>query len=104
MEGNFVALRGNFVNVRAYTDGSVDYNFPSFKEEGSDIVATFAYGDKDRDDFIEVRIPVDCYNKATAQGSIGVLEECGLRGNLCTEVSRGTGVVRHYVRVTELTK
>jgi hypothetical protein len=104
MRGNFVMLRGNFVNVRASTDGSVDYNFPSFREVGSDIVATFAYGDKDRDDFIEVRIPADYYNKVTTQGSIGVLEECGLEGTLHTEVSRGSGVVRHYVRVEALTK
>jgi hypothetical protein len=104
MKGNFVTLRGNFVNVRASTDGSVDYNFPSFREVGSDIVATFAYGDKDRDDFIEVRIPADYYNKVTTQGSIGVLEECSLEGTLHAEVSRGTGIIEHYVRVEALTK
>lgn len=104
MKGNFVKLRGNFVNVRACTDGSVSYSYPSFREEGSDIVATFAYGDKYGNDFIVVHIPADYYYKVTAQGSIGVLEECGLEGILCTEVSRGTGMVSHYVRVVELTK
>lgn len=104
MKVNFVMLRGYFVDVEACTDGSVSYGFPSFKKEGSDIVATFAYGGEDRNDFIEVRIPADYFNRGTAQGSFSVLEECSLGGTLCTEVSRGTGVVRHYVRVTELTK
>lgn len=104
MKVNFVMLRGYFVDVETSTDGSVSYGFPSFKKEGSDIVATFAYGGEDRNDFIEVRIPADYFNRGTAQGSFSVLEECSLGGTLRTEVSRGTGVVRHYVRVMELTK
>lgn len=104
MKGNFVKLSGYFVDVEASTDGSVSYGFPSFKKEGSDVVATFAYGGEDRNDFIEVRIPADYFNRGTAQGSFSVLEECSLEGTLHAEVSIGTGVVNHYVRVMELTK
>jgi hypothetical protein len=100
MKGNFVMLRGHFTDISASTDGTVSYSFPLFRQKGSDVETFFEFGDE----FVKVRISKEYFMKVTKQGSIGVLEECSLEGTLHAEVSRGTGIIEHYVRAEALTK
>ena len=100
MEGNFVRLKGHFTDVSACTDGTVSYSFPLFRQKGADVETFFEFGDE----FVKVRISEEYFMQVTKQGSLGVLVDCNLEGTLHAEVSIGTGVIEHYVRVTELTK
>lgn len=93
---NSVKLSGNFVEVTAYTDGSIETVYKEvWKEKGDYKKATFLASDGV---WIEVRVRTDYFDWWYTNYVAGK-EVVMIDGKLCTEVSRGSGIVKNYIRI-----
>ena len=91
---NSVKLLGKFAQVYASTDGSIKVvNKEVWEDKGDYKKATFLVSDGA---WIEVRVRTDYfdwwYTNYVAGNEVVMLD-----GKLCTEVSRGSGIVKNYI-------
>lgn len=91
---NSVKLLGNFAEVTASTDGSIKTVKKEVWEEKEDYKKqTFLTSDGD---WIEVRVRTD-YFDWWYDNYVKGKEVVMIDGKLCTEVHRGTGIVKNYI-------
>ena len=91
---NSVKLSGNFAEVYASTDGSIKtVKKEVWEEKGDYKKATFLASDGA---WIEVRVRTDYFDWWYTNYVAGK-EVVMLDGKLCTEVSRGSGIVKNYI-------
>lgn len=97
MRINNVSLFGQFQDCKAFTDQSLRLDRGCiWKEEGRWYTGCFVM---DGTNFIEVRVEHDYFKSSTE-----LFEQCQdrvIEGVLHTEISRGTGVVSHWVEITK---
>ncbi len=92
--GNKVTLYGHLCTVEAHTDCSVDVKTEvEWKRKSNLYCATFLSVD---DTWIEVRVSEEQYN-TTYKGARNYY--CRIKGRLCTEVGRGSGIVSNYILI-----
>lgn len=98
---NNVKLKGAFAKVSAYTCGDVTVEYSQdwksyFKDDFNYIKGTFVI--EENDAFVEVRMTYEKFKelekKHRFSGNVMSIE-----GKLCTEVSRGAGVVSSYIMI-----
>lgn len=91
---NSVKLLGHFAEVTAYTDGSIKVvDEEVWEAKGDYKKATFLASDSA---WIEVRVRTDYFDWWYTNYVKG-REVVMLDGKLCTEVSRGSGIVKNYI-------
>lgn len=94
---NKITVAGMFYTIEAYTDCTTTRREAIWKETGEDFRTTLAIS---YEDWIEVRfskkefphIGSYCRNMSMAE----------LYGSLKTEISRGSGIISHYIQVERI--
>lgn len=94
---NKITVAGMFYTIEAHTDGSTSRRESIWKETPEDFRTTLAIS---HEDWIEVRFPKKEFPHISAYcRSMGMAELYGL---LKTEISRGSGIVSHYIQVEHI--
>lgn len=98
---NSVKLTGAFAKVSAYTDGDVKVEYSQdwksyFKDDFNYIKGTFVI--EENHAFVEVRMTYKKFKELEKKHRL-TDNVMSIEGKLCTEVSRGTGVVSNYILI-----
>lgn len=94
---NQILIAGNLQKVTAYTDGSIKTEKAEWKEK-QDFLCTTLYNVLTEDkSFIEVRFHKEVF--AQFLNMKETVHKVKIIGRLETEISRGTGIVSHYILV-----
>ena len=97
---NTVRFTGKLLEVSAHTDQSISINQCTWKNRGDGYWQGTLY--QSRESWIDVYIPADYFeeHKDELYGGPGLWYHAF--GTLETEVSRGTGIVRRFIKVTDI--
>ena len=98
---NSVKLTGAFAKVSAYTNGDVKVDYSQdwksyFKDDFNYIKGTFVI--EENYAFVEVRMTYKKFKELEKKHRF-TDNVMSIEGKLCTEVSRGTGVVSNYILI-----
>lgn len=98
---NSVKLTGAFAKVSAYTNGEVKVEYSQdwkiyFKDDFNYIKGTFVI--EENDAFVEVRMTYKKFKELEKKHRF-TDNVMSIEGKLCSEVSRGTGVVSNYILI-----
>lgn len=98
---NSVKLTGAFAKVSAYTDGDVKVEYSQdwksyLKDDFNFIKGTFVI--EENHAFVDVRMTYKKFKELEKKHRL-TDNVMSIEGKLCTEVSRGTGVVSNYILI-----